>query len=81
MARRISSSAGTGTQHPTGDPLPSDTDRLAWLRGCQLTRSHWVSLIFAPAAGVRLEPDYAAYITKGSGSTFYCERLHVDEVL
>jgi proteasome lid subunit RPN8/RPN11 len=35
--------------HPSADTLPSETDRRAWSRGCDLTGSHWLGVIFAPA--------------------------------
>lgn len=66
--------------HPTGDTLPSDTDRRAWWRGCQLTRSHWVSLVFAPATSMWTNPRFDAYITCGSRETFFCERLRAREM-
>jgi Prokaryotic homologs of the JAB domain len=38
--------------HPISDTVPSETDRRAWQRGAELTRSHWIGLVYAPAADV-----------------------------
>jgi Prokaryotic homologs of the JAB domain len=66
--------------HPSADTLPSDTDRRAWQRGAELTRSHWIGLIFAPAANVWSEPQCSAWITVANGTLPFCEPLRLREI-
>jgi proteasome lid subunit RPN8/RPN11 len=79
MAPRLSR-IGDWHQHVSGDLFPSETDRRAWQRGCELTRSHWIGLVYAPAVDMWSQPTCAAYITVGSGETFFCERLALKEL-
>jgi proteasome lid subunit RPN8/RPN11 len=71
---------GDWHSHPSADTLPSETDRRAWQRGCELTRSHWIGLVYAPAADMWSQPQCDAFITIGSGKSFFCERLRLREL-
>jgi proteasome lid subunit RPN8/RPN11 len=67
-------------QHPSADLLPSSTDRRAWMRGAELTRSHWVSLVYAPAADMWSQPECLAFITVRNNGSPFCEPLRLKEV-
>jgi hypothetical protein len=61
--------------HPSGDTLPSEQDRKAWARGCDLSGGYWIGLVFKPPADMwsRAEPD--AFVTLGTETTKFAERL------
>jgi proteasome lid subunit RPN8/RPN11 len=71
---------GDWHSHPSGDTLPSETDRRAWQRGCELTRSHWIGLVYAPAKDMWSQPQCTAFITVGVPGTMFCEPLHLREL-
>jgi proteasome lid subunit RPN8/RPN11 len=71
---------GDWHQHVSGDLIPSETDRGAWQRGCEITRSHWIGLVYAPAVDMWSQPTCAAYITVGPGESSFCERLALKEL-
>jgi hypothetical protein len=68
--------------HPSGDDdsQPSPTDRRAWMRGWELTRSFWVGLIVTPAPTAWAQPRFHAWVTTGyDRDHLYCEPLRIRE--
>jgi hypothetical protein len=65
--------------HPTADTMPSRQDRRAWGRGCELTGSQWLGLVFAPPADMWSEAECASFITFGTKTTKGCEPLRLVE--
>jgi proteasome lid subunit RPN8/RPN11 len=61
--------------HPTGDLLPSETDRRAWARGCKLAGGYWLGLILGPSRDSWSQPSCASYITVQNGRLPFCEPL------
>jgi proteasome lid subunit RPN8/RPN11 len=70
---------GDWHSHLSADTMPSPADRRAWQRGCELTRSHWIGLVYAPAADMWSRPRCSAWITAGRGEMF-CEPLSLREM-
>ena len=72
---------GDWHSHPrNSDTDPSTTDRRAWQRGAELTRSHWVSLVYLPAANVWSQPTFSAWITVRNGNLPFTEPLGLKEL-
>jgi Prokaryotic homologs of the JAB domain len=67
-------------QHPSSDRRPSRVDRRAWMRGAELTRSWWYSLIFAPPKDGWSQPECSAYITVRNNGSPFCEPLLLREL-
>jgi hypothetical protein len=66
--------------HPSGDTLPSDQDRKAWARGCDLAGGRWIGLILAPPADMWSRAECTgSYITCGVPTVKFCERLRLLE--
>jgi hypothetical protein len=66
--------------HPGADTTPSLTDRRAWQRGCELTGSHWLGLVFAPPADMWAQAECASFITFGAKAAMGCEPLRLVEL-
>jgi proteasome lid subunit RPN8/RPN11 len=61
--------------HPSGDHIPSMTDRRAWARGCELTGDYWVGIIVTPERSVWEKPQLFGWITTSA----FCEPLRIKE--
>jgi hypothetical protein len=63
------------------DGQPSATDRRAWLRGWELSRSFWVGVIVTPAENMWARPRLHGWVTTGGDREhLYCEPLRIREL-
>jgi proteasome lid subunit RPN8/RPN11 len=62
--------------HPTGDEIPSETDRRAWMRGCELTGDYWIAIVATPARSYLGDPDLHGWLTTKT----FCEPLRLVEL-
>jgi proteasome lid subunit RPN8/RPN11 len=62
--------------HPTGGAVPSETDRRAWMRGCELTGDYWIAIVATPARSYLGEPDLHGWLTTKT----FCEPLRLAEL-
>jgi proteasome lid subunit RPN8/RPN11 len=65
--------------HPSGDTLPSEQDRKAWARGCDLAGGRWIGIIMAPPETMWKRATADAFITMGTQTTKFAERLRLLE--
>ena len=63
--------------HPNHDPVPSTTDRRAWMCGCKLRRGFWASVVATLGQGLYAEPQLTGWITCGAGEHMFCEPLRL----
>jgi proteasome lid subunit RPN8/RPN11 len=61
--------------HPSGDPIPSETDRRAWATGCKRIGGWYVGIIATPGESYLSPPTLNAWVTTPT----LCERLYLEE--
>jgi hypothetical protein len=72
--------AGDWHLHPSGDDLPSDRDRHAWVTGARRAGGFWTGLIAGPAPSWLEPPTLSAWATYCiGGDNYVCERAHLVE--
>ena len=60
--------------HPSGDHIPSRTDRRAWMRGRELIRGFYVGIVATPPSGMYRDPELHGWLTTES----FCEPLRLE---